>query len=138
MATLNIRNLPETVRAKLRIRAAKADRSMEAEARAILEPIDVLILRMIFSEKLAKFPDADLSKIRFEKTKIAQTVGADIKAVEMSLLNLMRVSCIKPGLVETGGLSFGALKNTVYQGTDFFHLSELGVALCLAAMTAPE
>ncbi len=36
MATLNIRNLPETVRTKLRIRAAKAGRSMEAEARAIL------------------------------------------------------------------------------------------------------
>ncbi len=103
-----------------------------------LEPIDVLVLKMVFSEKMERFPGKDLSEIRFEKTKIAQAVGADIKAVEMSLLNLMRVSCIKPGLVETGGLSFGDLKNTVYQGTDFFHLSELGVAICLAAMTAPE
>ena len=49
----------------------------------------------------------------------------------------MRVSCIKPGIVEQS-MSIGGLKNTVYQGTDFFHLSELGVALCLAAMTAPE
>ena len=103
-----------------------------------LEPIDVLILKMVFSEKMGRFPDKELSEIRFEKKKIAQAVGADIKAVEMSLLNLMRVSCIKPGLVETEGISFGGFKNTVYQGTDFFHLSELGVALCLAAMTAPE
>lgn len=36
MAVLNIRNLPDEVRAKLRVRAAKAGRSMEAEARAIL------------------------------------------------------------------------------------------------------
>ena len=36
MATLNIRKLPEEVRARLRIRAARAGRSMEAEARAIL------------------------------------------------------------------------------------------------------
>ncbi len=37
MATLNVRNLPDDVHARLRIRAAKAGRSMEAEARAILE-----------------------------------------------------------------------------------------------------
>jgi plasmid stability protein len=36
MATLTIRNLPDDVRDKLRIRAAHAGRSMEAEARAIL------------------------------------------------------------------------------------------------------
>lgn len=37
MATLNVRNLPDEVHARLRIRAAKAGRSMEAEVRAILE-----------------------------------------------------------------------------------------------------
>ncbi|MFQ5421565.1 MAG: plasmid stabilization protein [Anaerolineae bacterium] len=36
MAVLNIRNLSGDVHAQLRIRAAKAGRSMEAEARAIL------------------------------------------------------------------------------------------------------
>jgi plasmid stability protein len=36
MATLTIRNLPEETHRRLRIRAAKAGRSMEAEARAIL------------------------------------------------------------------------------------------------------
>jgi plasmid stability protein len=36
MATLTIRNLPDQVRDRLRIRAAHAGRSMEAEARAIL------------------------------------------------------------------------------------------------------
>lgn len=36
MATLNIRNLSDEIHARLRVRAAKAGRSMEAEARAIL------------------------------------------------------------------------------------------------------
>lgn len=37
MATLTIRNLPDRVRDKLRLRAAGNGRSMEAEARALLE-----------------------------------------------------------------------------------------------------
>lgn len=36
MAVLNIRNLPDDVHARLRVRAAQAGRSMEAEAREIL------------------------------------------------------------------------------------------------------
>jgi plasmid stability protein len=36
MAVLNIRSLPEKVHARLRIKAAKSGRSMEAEAREIL------------------------------------------------------------------------------------------------------
>lgn len=36
MAVLTIRNLPEEVRSRLRLRAARAGRSAEAEARAIL------------------------------------------------------------------------------------------------------
>ncbi len=39
MAILNIRNFSEEVHAKLRVRAAKAGRSMEAEARAILTAV---------------------------------------------------------------------------------------------------
>jgi plasmid stability protein len=36
MATLNIRNLPDEVHRELRLRAARHNRSMEAEARSIL------------------------------------------------------------------------------------------------------
>ena len=37
MAILNIRNLPDRIHARLRVRAAIAGRSMEAEAREILK-----------------------------------------------------------------------------------------------------
>ncbi len=36
MATLTIRNLPRDVHARLRVRAARSGRSMEAEVRALL------------------------------------------------------------------------------------------------------
>lgn len=39
MATLNIRNLPDDVHRRLRLRAARAGRSMEAEARAVLAAV---------------------------------------------------------------------------------------------------
>lgn len=39
MATLTIRNLPEEVRERLRVRAARRGRSMEAEVRAILTEV---------------------------------------------------------------------------------------------------
>ena len=39
MAVLNIRNLPDDVHVRLRVRAARAGRSMEAEARAILTAV---------------------------------------------------------------------------------------------------
>ncbi len=39
MAILNIRNLPDDVHARLRVRAAENGRSMEAEARAILSEV---------------------------------------------------------------------------------------------------
>jgi antitoxin FitA len=39
MATLTIRNLPDAVRDKLRVRAAQNGRSMEAEARSALAEV---------------------------------------------------------------------------------------------------
>jgi len=58
MASLNIRNVPESVRRRLRLRAARKGRSMEAEARAILaeavrgetgEPLDPASLQDFIS-----------------------------------------------------------------------------------------
>lgn len=54
MANLNIRNVPESVRRGLRLRAARKGRSVEAEVRAILaetvgketgKPFDPLVLQ---------------------------------------------------------------------------------------------
>lgn len=59
MATITIRNLDDEIKRKLRLRAARHDRSMEAEARAILAKA------MLSGEEdeLTATPDLYLSKI---------------------------------------------------------------------------
>lgn len=57
MATLNVRNLPEKVRDKLRVRAARAGRSMEAEAREILKTATLNSRRTVSAPELQRFVD---------------------------------------------------------------------------------
>jgi plasmid stability protein len=82
MATLNIRRLPDDVHAKLRMRAAEAGRSMEAEARMILadavrrpepKPVDLTELRA-FMERLygGKLPTGVVDDLIAERRREAE------------------------------------------------------------------
>ena len=57
MATLTIRNLPEAVRERLRIRAAEKGRSMEAEVREILMQATLGDRPSVTAERLRKWVD---------------------------------------------------------------------------------
>jgi plasmid stability protein len=57
MATLTIRNLPDDVRDRLRQRAAKAGRSMEAEVRALLTEASLSEQRATSAEALQEWVD---------------------------------------------------------------------------------
>lgn len=81
MATLNIRNLPEEIHQKLRIRAAKSGRSMEAEARAILtnacsdssEPVSATSLQEMVSELYGqKKPKRVVDDLLLERRKASK------------------------------------------------------------------
>ena len=82
MATLNIRKLPEDVHAKLRVRAAKAGRSMEAEARMILaqavrqpepKPVDLTELRAFMRRLYAgKLPTGVVDDLIAERRREAR------------------------------------------------------------------
>ena len=65
MAALNIRNLDETVKQRLQVRAARHGRSMEAEAREILaeavrEPVDSAGLFTTLLERFGVLGGVDL------------------------------------------------------------------------------
>ena len=65
MAALNIRNLDETVKRRLQIRAARHGRSLEAEARAILaeavrEPADSAGLFTALPDRFVTLGGVDL------------------------------------------------------------------------------
>ena len=62
MGTLTIRNLDEDVKQKLRLRAARNQTSMEAEA------------RMILAASLAETDDADKEAARLERRKRIEAV----------------------------------------------------------------
>jgi plasmid stability protein len=57
MATVTIRNLPEEVRRRLRRRAARAGRSMEAEMRLILAEASVAEDRQASADGLREWVD---------------------------------------------------------------------------------
>jgi antitoxin FitA len=70
MASITIRNLDQTIKARLRLRAARHDRSMEEEAREIL--------RMALSEEPG--PTCDLATAI--RRRVASFGGVDLPAVE--------------------------------------------------------
>jgi len=57
MSSLNVRRLPDAVAARLRVRAARAGRSMEAEAREILTATCAKSARPITASELQRFVD---------------------------------------------------------------------------------
>lgn len=92
-----------------------------------LEPLDVHILSSIEKGRRGQ-PDKKLSEIHFDRAKIAEALKVSEETAELSLLNLMRLGCITPGIV-TGGMSMGSHKVSSYKGTELIHLSPLGISL---------
>lgn len=94
--------------------------------------LDVALLNSMAAEKEARHPNNSLSEINFDKKKLAAAFRVSERDAELSLLNLLRLGCIKPGLVP-GGMSYGEYTVSAYMGTDLVQLSELGVSLVRAA-----
>ncbi len=95
MAVLNIRNLPEEIHAKLRVRAAMAGRSMEAEARAILtavilnnqtpsSPIDLQewVTQLYGVYKPTQVAETLIAERRQEAAEESAEVSAEVSASE--------------------------------------------------------
>ena len=97
-------------------------------------PVDVKILHIIYNEKQHSFLKSKLDDVRFSRARIAESLKTDIDKIEISLLNLMRLGCIKGGNMKTEGIKFGNTSNTIYLGTEEVHLSALGFKLCEAAI----
>jgi antitoxin FitA len=75
MATLTIRNLPDEVRDKLRVRAARNGRSMEAEARQVI------------AEAMGKSGSADLQAEWKASVREAQETFAPYRNAKVSVVD---------------------------------------------------
>ncbi len=101
-----------------------------------MEPLDVRILHACHQEKMADHDKVPLDEVLFERKRIAQGFRVEEHLIEVSLLNLIRLSCIDSGFLPTsahtnvGGRSRSL---TIYVGTELFSLTLLGAELCMAA-----
>ena len=99
-------------------------------------PLDIKILHTLYNEIHQHSLEDKRGDVRFEKDKIAKLFNTDIDTniIEISLLNLMRLGCIKGGNVVFEGIRIGNTPNTNYLGTKAVHLSALGLDLCNLAI----
>ena len=101
-----------------------------------MEPLDARILNACYSEKLANHDNVSLNEFLFERKKTARNFRVAESLIEVSLLNLIRLSCIDPGFLTTsistkiGGRS---RNHSIYVGTESYTLTLLGAELCIAA-----
>ena len=83
-----------------------------------MEPLDLRILNMICLQYQNKSKHGALEDILFDKSEIKDYLDVQNQQIEVALLNLMRLGCIKPGNIKTTGFSVGGETNTVYTGTE--------------------
>lgn len=108
-----------------------------------LQVFDARILNILFEEFLRRHPEQyyshDLSNTLFDKNFLKSITTEELE-IEKSLLNLMRLSCIKPGVERQffnsviGREDYGSFGTDPkqYGGTDVFQLSVIGVELMKA------
>lgn len=101
-----------------------------------MEPLDVRILSSFANEKLTNHPRAQFSEVYFDRANVAKGFNVTVDTVDLSLLNLMRLGCVTPGVI-SGGVSIGDHKLSSYKGTELVHLSPLGLSLVLAVQSGP-
>ncbi len=101
-----------------------------------MEPLDVRILSQFATEKLTRHPREQFSEVHFDRAKVAEAFNLTVDTIDISLLNLMRLGCVTPGII-SGGVSVGGHKLSSYKGTELVHLSPLGLSLVLAVQSGP-
>ncbi len=94
-----------------------------------LQPIDALILQRIYQD-LAR-SGGSLPQTLFARSRLAAALGVDENRIELSLLNLVRLGCVTPGVV-SAALKVGGDALSSYKGTEMVHLSLLGYHLMFA------
>ena len=101
-----------------------------------MEPLDLRILDTICLQYQSESKHGALEEILFDKSEIRGQLDVQDPQIEVALLNLMRLGCIKPGNIRSTSFFVQGEANTVYTGTERFHLSLLGLGLFEAAMTS--
>ena len=91
-----------------------------------MNPVDVLILDTICKEWLL-LSDDQKDNTLFDRSKIIINLKIEKKECEISLRNLLRLGCLKPGVIVQAGMSVGGHNPSSYKDTELVGITELGI-----------
>jgi len=91
-----------------------------------MNPSDVIILDTLCKEWIS-LPDENKDTALFDRSKISTNLHIDKKECEISLRNLIRLGCIKPGVITASSISFGNHGLSSYKDTELVGVTELGI-----------
>lgn len=90
-----------------------------------MEPVDVLVLDRVIKDYSSTKPE-EQKNVNFIKAKIAIALSIDDLQCELALRNLIRLGCLKPGVVQ-GGIFMGGHSISAYKDTEWVGLTALGI-----------
>lgn len=88
---------------------------------------DVKIFDVISKEFYNIARTNKLEEYLFSREKLSIALSLSERDIEVSLRNLLRLGCIKPGVMLDNGIRFGGSPLTVYKDTELFNITELGL-----------
>lgn len=91
-----------------------------------MEPLDVLILDKLIKE-YAAIPSDKKEAALFDRAKLSQVLNVSLEQCEISLRNLMRLGCLKPGVIHNTNISVGGHSPSTYKDTEFVGITALGL-----------
>ncbi len=96
-----------------------------------MNPLDVFILDNVCEQYLSSNNGnkKKISTLFFDQEKIISSLKIKPEECKISLRNLLRLGCIKPGIIVGSGLSLGGHHPSSYKDIELFNVTELGIAL---------
>ncbi len=100
-----------------------------------MEPLDLRVLQVCYLGKVNNHSNDDFDNVLFSKANLIQDLKISDTEIEVAILNLMRLGCVKGGMIVNDAFILNDTPNSIYLGTSKFTVSLLGVELCKAALT---
>jgi hypothetical protein len=96
---------------------------------ADMEALDVLILDSVVKEYMS-CSESEKDNALFDRDLLtANLASSDPNQCDVSLRNLIRLGCFKPGVINSEGAKIGQYQLSSYQDTKFIGVTSLGVEL---------
>ena len=91
-----------------------------------MEALDVLILDNLAKE-YSVLNEQQKQQMLFDRGKLAEGLGVTLEQCEISLRNLMRLGCLRPGVIHNTMMNLGGHNPSTYKDTELVGITALGL-----------